>query len=343
MDTVRCAVLGLGRLGRRHAENLAVRVPGAQLTAVADALDDVASGVAQELSVPVWGTDALEILSRDDVDAVIVATPTDTHASLAQAVARTGKALFLEKPLTLNLAEAEETVRAVERSGILCQLGFMRRFDPAYAQARRQIVAGAIGRPLYFKAVSRDPIAPPPAYIAVSGGIFADQSIHDYDVARFLMGDEVVSVTAVGSVLYTHEAASYGDVDQALTYLRFEGGAAGDVEACRNAFYGYDIRAEVLGTEGTLVVSGLRSHDVTLLGKRGGQFDIVPGFLERFADAYILELEAFIRCVRAGERPEVGVRDGYEALAIAAAARQSYQSGQNAPVARMARENQRGD
>ncbi|MFD1676276.1 inositol 2-dehydrogenase [Alicyclobacillus fodiniaquatilis] len=325
MDAVRCAVFGLGRLGHQHAINLATRVPGAKLVAVLDSVPELAEKTARELGVQRWSTEPDELLAATDIDAIFVVTPTSTHATLAKKVAESGKALFLEKPVSLDLEEAAATVHAVEASGILCQLGFMRRFDPAYKAAKAQIAAGAIGEPLYFKGISRDPQAPPETYVAASGGIFADQSIHDYDIARFMMEREVTSVSAVGSVLYSKEVARYNDVDQALSYLRFEGGAAGDIEAYRNAFYGYDIRAEILGTEGTLVVSGLRQQNVTLLSNRGSNYEILPGFIERFKEAYVDELIAFIQCVQQGERPSVGVRDGYQALAIATAAKRSYQ------------------
>jgi scyllo-inositol 2-dehydrogenase (NAD+) len=329
---IRCAVLGLGRLGSRHAVNLATKVKGARLVAVADAVAEVAERVARELGVENWTTNPDELIALDDVDAVIVVTPTDTHTKYAKQVALAGKALFLEKPLTLDLQEATETLFEVEESRILCQLGFMRRFDPAYAHAKARIQAGDIGEPVYFKAVSRDPQAPPENYVAVSGGIYLDQSIHDYDIARFLIGHEVTEVTAMGSVLISREVEKYNDVDQALTYLRFANGAAGDVEAYRNAFYGYDIRAEVLGTEGTLVVAGMNHHNVTLLQPSGGSFDILPGFIERFDQAYLLELEHFIQCVQQGVQPSVGIQDGYAALAVGTAARQSYQISQKVKV-----------
>jgi scyllo-inositol 2-dehydrogenase (NAD+) len=321
---IRCAVLGLGRLGYRHAVNVATKVEGAKLVAVSDAVPQRAEEVARELNVPFWSTNPDEILNRDDIDAVLVVTPTATHAELANKVAKTGKALFLEKPLSLNLDEAAEAMQVVESSGIICQLGFMRRFDPAYKNAYDRIVAGDIGEPLYFKAVTRDPVPPHEAFIAASGGIYADLSIHDYDIARFLMRREVVQVTALGSVVWAKEFEKYGDVDQAITYLNFEGGAAGDCEGYRNAFYGYDIRAEVLGTEGTIVVSGLRQYNVTLLQPKRGSFDILPGFTERFEDAYVREIEDFVDCVRTNRKPSVGVFDGYQALAIASAARKSF-------------------
>lgn len=329
---VRCAVIGLGRQGYRHAVNLANYVPGAKLMAVCDAIPEYTEQVARELGVAHWSTSPFEVLDRDDVDAVVVATPTNTHALLLQEVARRGKALFVEKPLSLDLGEAANAVRSVEASGIICQVGFMRRFSPDYAYMEQHIRKGTIGQPLYFKAVSRDAEAPTATYVASSGGIFADQSIHDYDIARFLMNDEVTEVTAVGSVLYSKYVADYGDVDQAITYLRFQGGGAGDIEACRNAFYGYDIRGEVIGTEGTLALAGLRANQVALLRPGSEKFDTVPGFLERFSEAYVLELQHFIDSVRNQTPPRVGVMDGYRALAIAQAARSSYESGGSFPV-----------
>jgi len=337
MDVVRCGVIGLGRLGYRHAVNLAHHISGAKLTAVCDTVPGRAERVAHELGTPNWSDDPLAILDRDDVDAVVVVTPTDTHGWFVDAVAARKKALFLEKPLSLDLNEAERSVRSVESSGVICQIGFMRRFSPDYAYMRQHIQKGTIGRPLYFKGMSRDPVAPPIEYVATSGGIFADQSIHDYDIARYLMGDEVVEVTAVGSVLYSKEVAKYGDVDQALTYMRFASGTAGDVEACRNAFYGYDIRAEVVGTEGTLSLTSAHINQVALLRAGRESFDTVPGFLERFSEAYVLELQHFVDSIVAGTVPSVGVIDGFQALAIAVAAQKSCLDGCKVPVPPLAK------
>ena len=327
LDIVRCGVIGLGRLGYRHAANLAHHVSGAKVTAVCDTVPGRAEQTARELGVPAFTEAPVALLDRDDVDAVVVVTPTSTHGWFVDAVAQRKKALFLEKPLSLNLDEALRAVGAVRESGILCQLGFMRRFSPDYAHMEHHIKKGTIGKPLYFKGISRDPLAPPLDYVATSGGIFADQSIHDYDIARFLMGDEVVDVTAVGSILYSAEVANYGDVDQAITYLRFASGSAGDVEACRNAFYGYDIRAEVIGTEGTLSLASTHSNQVALLRPGRESYETIPGFLERFSEAYVIELQHFIECVKTGTNPSVGVVDGYHALAVAQAAQMSYQQG----------------
>jgi scyllo-inositol 2-dehydrogenase (NAD+) len=332
MTDIRCAVLGLGRLGYRHTVNLATKVRGAKLVAVSDVIPEVTERVARELDVPIWTTNPEELIERDDIDAFIVVTPNDTHAMFATKVAQAGKQLFLEKPLSTSMEEAIEVVKVVKENSIYCQLGFMRRYDPAYTYAKNRIQAGDIGKPLYFKGITRDPKAPPENFIAASGGIFLDQSIHDFDIARYLMGQEVTEVTAIGSILYSKVMEKYNDVDQAITYLRFTDGASGDVEAYRNAFYGYDVRAEVIGTEGTLFIAGLQHHNVSILKPNQSSHDIVPGFLERFEDAYLIELEAFIQHIQDGQPSEVTAYDGYAALAIGTAARKSQHDGRPVKV-----------
>jgi scyllo-inositol 2-dehydrogenase (NAD+) len=325
MGEVRCAVVGLGRLGSRHAYNLAKNVKGASLVAVADVLPESAEKTARELGVPEWTTDAEAVIQREDIDAVVIVTSTDMHAPLAKKAAEAGKALFIEKPLSLDMEESRAIVEAVEKAGVYCEVGFMRRFDPAYQEAKRRIAAGDIGRPLYYKAVSRDPQAPPESYIPRSGGIFVDMTIHDYDLARFLMEREVTEVTAMGSIVHSKEMEKYDDVDTAVTYLRFEDGAAGDIESTRNSFYGYDIRTEIIGTEGSLIISGVQRHPRVQVWKPGsGTYEIDPGFLERFETAYLAEMVSFIDRVREGGTPAVSVRDALAAQAIAVAADRSY-------------------
>lgn len=305
-------------------ENLATQIREARLTAVVDALKDRARQTAEDFDIPKWYTDPSQVFADPDIDAVIIATPNDTHTPLVIEAAHQGKHVFVEKPLTTDLDDADRIIRVIEETGVICQVGFMRRFDPAYAYAKERIRRGDIGEPIYFKGISRDPFAPPEEYVRSSGGIFMDMSIHDYDIARFLMDSEVETVTAHGRVLVNHFMKEIGDVDQALTYLTFTSGAAGDIEGCRNAGYGYDIRAEVIGTEGSLSVGSLRHHDVVLLNSNGGTQDIVPNFLDRFREAYVREMEAFIRCVQTGERPAVTAEDGKAALAIAQSATRSF-------------------
>ncbi|MGG1237016.1 Gfo/Idh/MocA family oxidoreductase [Bacillus sonorensis] len=326
-ENVRCAVLGLGRLGYYHAKNLKTAVQGAQLAAVADPLKGRAEQAAAELGVEEWSADPYEFLQDPDIDAVIIVTPTTTHADMIKQAADCGKQIFVEKPLTLHLDESKEIVKKIKETGVICQVGFMRRFDPAYADAKKRIDAGEIGKPIYFKGFTRDFGSPPAEFIKNSGGIFIDCSIHDYDIARYLMGAEITSVSGHGRILKHGFMDECGDVDQALTYMEFDSGAAGDTEASRNSPYGYDIRAEIIGTEGSIFIGTLRNQSLTMLTGKGGSFDIVPDFQTRFHEAYCLELEHFAECVRDQKKPIVTEEDAAINLEIAIAATESFASG----------------
>ncbi len=323
-EKIHCAVIGLGRLGWSHAEYFAGRIPGAHLLAVADVIEDRAVTFAQQYGVPIATTDIEKVLSHPEMDAAVIVTPTVTHASLIQAAIAANKAVFVEKPMTHSLEEAAAITRLVEATHAYCQIGFMRRFDPSYRAMREQIHNGAIGKPLYFKTLSRDPGCPPRSYLQESGRIFVDMSVHDFDMARFLMDEEIVEVTALGGIVHNEFLRSHDDIDQALTFVRFASGTLGDIENSRIAGYGYDTRAEVVGTTGTIQAGALTYHDIRMFNSRGSTSDLFPGFLERFADAYYLELVDFIDRLRRGLPPAVTVEDGYKALALAMAATQSY-------------------
>ncbi|MFC7440303.1 inositol 2-dehydrogenase [Laceyella putida] len=324
---IRCAVFGLGRLGYWHAENLSQRVKGAELVAVADPLEGRAKQVAHELGVPMWHQNPHDVFKNPDIDAVAIVTPTSTHAEMIKMAAAHGKHIFTEKPITQTLEEADEVIEAIQTNQVFCQVGFMRRFDPAYVEAKRRIEAGDIGKPIYFKGITRDGQTPPPDFIKHSGGLYLDFSIHDYDTARFFLGAEATSVTALGSVIEKQYVAEFNDVDQALTYLTFDSGAAADIEASRNAAYGYDIRAEIIGTEGAIQIGSLRHHNIKVLTRKGCTHDIIPDFPSQFRDAYLLEMVSFIECLRNNQKPLVDEWDGKRALEIAVAATQAYQTG----------------
>lgn len=324
VEKVKCAVLGLGRLGWRHAENLVVRVPDAQVVAVADIAPGRAAAFAQQYDVPFHTSDVEQIFELANLDAIVIVSPTTSHATHIRSALAAQKAVFVEKPVTLSLDDAREIQELVHTSHSFCQVGFMRRYDPAYHDAWQKLRQGAIGKPLYFKAMSRDPVSPPEDYIRESGRLFIDMNIHDYDIARFLMGEEVSEIQAMGAIVNNPFMAKYNDIDQAISFLHFSSGALGDIEGSRNAGYGYDIRAEVLGTEGTLQIGWLTNQGVRILDKAGARHEIVPGFLERFADAYVLEIQDFIARLRRGDEPAVTVEDGYKALAIAYAATRSF-------------------
>lgn len=321
---VRCAVIGLGRLGQWHVINLATKVEGAELVCVCDSNKMTAQTIAKKYGVNDYKSNPDDIMEDDQIDAVVIATPTHTHAAYVKKAAACGKHIFVEKPLAEKIRDAEEIVTMVEKQNIICQIGFMRRFDPAYSEAKRRIHNGDIGIPIYFKSWSRDPISPPAEFIKKSGGIFLDIAIHDFDMARYLLDTEVTSVHSHGSVLKHPFMYDCGDVDQALTFLTFASGASGDVESSRNAYYGYDARCEIIGTEGTLVISSDRKRDLTLLTPNGKTNAVFVDFADRFEEAFVLELEHFIHCIRNRQTPLVTALDGKKALEVAIAAKKSF-------------------
>ena len=279
--------------------------------------------------VPHAFADAADALARSDVDAVIIATPTSSHRALVIAAAEAGKAVFCEKPLALTLDGTREAIDAVDRAGVALQVGFMRRFDTAYRKAKAMIEAGSIGRPVTFKAVGRDPFCPRPQFAdpAHSGGLIIDMGIHDFDLARWLMNAEVERVGAEGCLMVCEDLLAVGDIDNAVVNLRFRSGALGNVEVSRNAFYGYDIRTEVLGSDGAVTIGAYQQTPVLLLTRAGAQHDVTPYLMERFGDAYRAQLAAFVECLREDRVPEVGGADALAALAIGVAATESYHTG----------------
>ena len=330
-DPLRVAVVGAGRMGRRHAENLAGG-PRSRVTMIVDP-DDGARAVAAVVGAR-WAPE-VEAVASADVDAVVIATPSTRHAEAVTAALDAGKAVFCEKPLVVGLAETAALTRRVEASGRYCQIGFMRRYDPAYAQAHRAVRAGEVGQVRHLLAVSRDPLPPPEAYIATSGGIYLDLGIHDIDLLRWLSGDEIVSVQAQGNVGETTYIGRHGDAEEAQALVRFAGGAAGTLLMSRTSLYGYDIRTEIWGTGGTLSVGYLREPAVTRYDRAGMHAQAVPGFLERFAEAYRLEMLDFVARVLEGRPSPATAADALRAAEVADACNRSFSSGQPAAVQRL--------
>lgn len=317
------AVLGAGRIGALHAANVARHVPGATLAGVAD-IDRAAAQRAVEVAGAGRATTAYEdLLDNPAVQGVIIASPTETHALYMVEAARRGKHIFCEKPIALTLEATRDAIDAVRQQGVLLQVGFNRRFDPAWVRARAAVQRGDIGDPWIVKLVGRDPRPAPLSYLEHSGGQFKDQSVHEFDAARWLIDREVEEVYAAGTVLVDPAIGALGDVDTSLTTLRYAGGALGMVDSCRKAAYGFDIRGEVHGSKGRLMIGyeGRRAALAleTNTARQGG----ASWFLERFARAYRDELIDFVDCVRSGRAPRAGGEDGYRALQIAVAAGRS--------------------
>lgn len=328
--TLGIGVIGVGLLGRRHAENVARLGGKGRLVAVADVNATAAEAVGRDLGCD-WSTDPYQLIERPDIQAVIIVTGADTHASLTIAAADRGKDVFCEKPLAPTIEEAQAAVEAVNRAGVRLQIGFMRRYDPSYREAYEAIERGEIGRPVLFTAVSRDAEPPPRAYFSSpgAGSIFLDSGIHDFDLARWLMGDEVRTVSASGALLACHDLADVQPVDLGLATLTFQNGTVGTVEIYRRALYGYDIRTEVVGTEGAVRIGDQSRYPVHVLHPTSIAHIMAHHWLDRFRDAYALEIEDWASRM-AGDRPAaVTGEDGIRSVAIAIAAETSRQTGRS--------------
>lgn len=335
MKRLGVGLIGAGRLGRVYARDLAGRIPETRLVAVADPAGTLAQDVAAEFDVPRHYTDPLALIDDDSVDAIVIVTPTHVHREQVIAAAARKKPTFCEKPPALSLDEVVEMQQAVERSGMFFQMGFMRRFDAGYAAAKKQIAEGRIGTPLVFKATSRDPYRPSLEYAnpKSSGGMLIDMGIHDFDLARWFMGD-VRTVSAIGATIAYPELETVGDIDNAIATLAFTSGKLGVVDLTRSGIYGYDISTEILGLEGTIRIGYLRETPITILTKANGvSHDTVPYFMERFRDAYTNQLQNFAQNVLQDRDPPITIDDGFEALRLGVAATRAQQTGATIAVA----------
>jgi scyllo-inositol 2-dehydrogenase (NAD+) len=312
-------------MGRRHAENLRHLVPNAQLVAVADALAERASKVAAELEIENSFGSLEAMLECKGLDAVIIATPDAFHAPAVSAAAAAGKAILCEKPLALNLADARNALVAATKHKVYFQVGFMRRYDPAYSAAMKRIEAGEIGVPVVFKSLGRDKEGPPISYYhsQINGMLFYTNSIHDFDLARWMMQDEVTEVHAFGTAAIRPEVTQFGDVVASVVNLKFAKGAIGNIESHAQAAYGYDVRTEIVGSKGSIQIGSLHRTPATFLTAQGSVSPIADYFLSTFADAYLAEVRDFVDRILNGREPSATGDDGFKALAIAAAAEQS--------------------
>lgn len=324
-DTLRIALIGAGRIGASHARRLAA-VAGCRLVAVVDRSHERAAQVAAAVGA-VASSDAGAVFADGSIDAVVIATQAPTHADLAVAAAEAGKPFFLEKPLAHDLAGGARVAEAVRLHGTPGQIGFQRRYDPAYVEAKRRIDAGELGRLEGFRGVGRDPYPPPLEYLLSSGDLLVDMGIHDLDSARFLVG-EVEQVHAIGGALAVPELAEKGLFDTAVATLEFENGAVGTLEVALRTAYGYEIRAEVLGERGRLHIETNRRPDLAIYDERGGNFERPRGFEERFAEAFRAEFEAFVTNLRSGAPLSPAPDDALLSLRLAFAAQHSLRTGE---------------
>jgi myo-inositol 2-dehydrogenase / D-chiro-inositol 1-dehydrogenase len=326
--TINVGLIGTGRIGRLHAETLTYRLPGANLVAVSDILIESAEKLARELAVPAVHRDHRSILDDREVDAVLICSSTDTHARFMEEAAEAGKHIFCEKPIALDLDKIDHALAVVQQAGVKLQIGFNRRFDPSFRRVRELVAAGQIGTPHILRITSRDPQPPPIEYVRVSGGLFLDMAIHDFDMARFLMGSEVEAVYAAGGVLVDPQIGKAGDVDTAVVTLHFVNGALGVIDNSRQAVYGYDQRVEVFGSKGCVTADNNYPNTVRTSDAQHVCRDLpLHFFVDRYVESYVAELQAFVTCILDDTVPPVTGIDGRIPVVMGYAAGRSLAEG----------------
>ncbi|MCI0396674.1 MAG: inositol 2-dehydrogenase [Chloroflexi bacterium] len=328
---IRIGVIGAGRIGKIHAESIARRIPEAELAAIADVYLSAAQATADSFPAPLVTADYREVLKEPAIDALAICSATDTHAQIIVEAAAAGKHIFCEKPIDHSLAKIDAALQAVAQAGVKFQVGFNRRFDANFRKVREIVAGGKIGRPHLLRITSRDPAPPPIEYVKVSGGLFLDMTIHDFDMARYLVGSEVEEVYATAGVLVDPAIGEAGDVDTALVTLKFANGVLGTIDNSRQAVYGYDQRVELLGSTGMVTVTN-NTPDGHIYSNVEGVHSARPlyFFLERYMESYVAEMKAFVACLVNDTPPPVTGEDGRIPVVMALAAQKSYL--ENRPV-----------
>lgn len=328
---LRVGVIGAGRIGKLHADNLARRIPNVEVAGIADIYLPAAQELAANLRVPVAVSDYHALLADPAIDAVLICSATDTHSSIIVEAAKAGKHIFCEKPIDFDLARIDRALEAVTNAGVKFQIGFNRRFDANFRKVRELVATGKVGSPHLLRITSRDPAPPPIDYLKNSGGIFLDMTIHDFDMARYLMGSEVTELYASGSVLVDPQIGEAGDIDTAVTLLRFASGALGTIDNSRRAAYGYDQRVEVFGSAGAVAVSN-KTPDSAVLSDVNGVHGPLPlyFFLERYNESFITELREFAQAISGDSNTPVTGLDARIPVVMGLAAKKSLL--ENRPV-----------
>jgi myo-inositol 2-dehydrogenase / D-chiro-inositol 1-dehydrogenase len=324
MKKLKVGVIGAGRIGKVHAETIARSVPEAQIVAIADVNLAAAQELADRVLVKMVTADHLAVIRNPDVDAVIICSPTGTHAPYTIEAAKAGKHIFCEKPIALDLDTIKKVLKTVEECRVKFMLGFNRRFDSNFMKIKQMVVEGKVGKIHIVRITSRDPAPPPAEYVAASGGMFLDMTIHDFDMARFVAGDDVTEVFALGGVMVDPAIGKAGDIDTAVITLQFKGGAFGVIDNSRQAVYGYDQRVEVFGSEGMVKVDN-NAPDTHDYYSRNGVHASLPlnFFMDRYIEAYANEIKEFCQAVVEDKPVSVGGIDGLMSVAIGLAAKKS--------------------
>jgi myo-inositol 2-dehydrogenase/D-chiro-inositol 1-dehydrogenase len=328
MKKLKIGVIGAGRIGKVHAATLVQNVPQAEVVAIADVQIESARELAEKFGIAIVTDNYKEIINNADIEAVVICSPTDTHAQYIIEAAEAGKHIFCEKPVDLTLDAIKKAIATVDKAGVKLMVGFNRRFDPNFAKIHEMVKAGKIGDPHILKITSRDPAPPPAEYSAVSGGIFLDMTIHDFDMARYIVGSEVTEVYTKATVLVDPEIGKAGDVDTAIITLTFENGAIGVIDNSRKAVYGYDQRVEIFGSLGMVNVDNNYPENHRYYTVDGVHKTLpLNFFMDRYLEAYANEMKVFCEAVSYNIELPVSGLDGLMSVAIALAAKKSYLEG----------------
>lgn len=329
-EKIRFGLVGTGRIGRVHAQTLLQRIPQAELVAVTDVNMASAKALAAEFGIHHVASSYEQLLDIATIQAIAICSATDTHTPFITQAAQAGKHIFCEKPIAADLASIDGALKAVDAAAVKLMIGFNRRFDPNHERIKQAVISGEIGTPHLLHIISRDPSPPPISYVRVSGGMFFDMTIHDFDMARFLFG-EVAEIYASAAVLVDKAIGEAGDVDTAVITLKFASGAIGTIDNSRQAVYGYDQRVEVFGSKGSASSTNIYPNAVTLNTAENVRRDLpLNFFMDRYIPSYQAELAAFVRCLIDDTAPPVSGKDGRVAVVMALAALKSYQ--ENRPV-----------
>ncbi len=322
--SLKIGLIGAGRIGRLHAEHLTTRIPSADLIMVADVSEEAARQCAELYAIPDATQDYHAVLDHPDIQAVVICSSTDTHARIIEEAAQAGKHIFCEKPIALDLPSIDRTLDAVERAGVKLQIGFNRRFDANYRRVRQAVEQGEIGHLRLLHLISRDPAPPPIDYIRISGGLFLDMTIHDFDMARFLVGSEAEQIVVLAGVMDDPAIGAAGDVDTAVIMLQFTNGVIGTIDNSRRAAYGYDQRVELMGSAGAIRTENNYPNTVTISDGHSVWRDLpLHFFLERYTESYIAEMAAFVDAVLHDTPVPVTGYDGRVPVVMALAAHKS--------------------
>ena len=325
---VNIGIIGAGRIAKVHAATLAYRIPSARVLAIADVNLQAAQQVAAQFNIPTATDDAAAIFSNPEIDAVLICSITSTHAPFIEAAATAGKHIFCEKPIALNLAQIDNALAAVEKAGVKLQIGFNRRFDANFARVQAAVACGEIGKPALLHIISRDPGPPPIEYVKGSGGMFLDMTIHDFDMARFLVGAEVEEIYTLAGVTVDPAIGEAGDVDTAIMLLKFANGVLGTIDNCRRASYGYDQRVEVLGSKGAIATTNNYPNAATISDGASVRRDLpLNFFMDRYTESFANEVASFVDAVLNDKPTLVTGHDGRVPVVMGLAAAKSYKEG----------------